>query len=441
MRRILLLAFCLSSLHVLSQGYAPSPGNLATRKQFQDDKFGLFIHWGLSSVLGDGEWVMETRGIPFRDYVKLGRIFNPIHYDPAKWVSMAKDAGMKYIVFITRHHDGFSNWDTKQSDWKITNTPYGKDALKMLAEECRKQGMKLGLYYSILDWSRTDYPYETGRTGKKAGRTGTSDYASYLAFMKGQLTELLTGYGPISCIWLDGHWDQTEPEGSADRKSRIDWRYDELYGLIHRLQPSCMIGNNHHLDPFPGEDFQMFEQDLPGQNKSGLSFQQASTAVPLESCITMNGSWGFNIKDTRYKSYPEIVRTLAGAAGRNSNLLLNVGPMPNGEVQSEFIDTLKKVGEWVRRYGHTVYGTRGGPTPPEEWGVTTQTETHVYLHLFGRPPGDAVTIPGYFDSKSVTASDGKAPVVLSSDKNGLRLDLSGHDFTSPDLIVTIPRRK
>jgi alpha-L-fucosidase len=185
----------------------------------------------------------------------------------------------------------------------------------------------------------------------------------------------------------------------------------------------------------------MFEQDLPGQNKSGLSFQQASTAVPLESCITMNGSWGFNIKDSRYKSYPEIVRTLAGAAGRNSNLLLNVGPMPNGEVQPEFIDTLKKVGEWIRRYGHTVYGTRGGPTPPKEWGVTTQSETHVYLHLFGRPPGDAVTIPGYFDSKSVTASDGKAPVVLSSDKNGLRLDLSGHDFTSADLIVTIPRRK
>jgi alpha-L-fucosidase len=384
---------------------------------------------------------MDTRGIPFRDYVKLGRIFNPIHYDPAKWVSMAKDAGMKYIVFITRHHDGFSNWDTKQSDWRITNTPYGKDALKMLAEECRKQGIKLGLYYSILDWSRDDYPYETGRTGKKAGRTAKSDYASYLAFMKAQLTELLTGYGPISCIWLDGHWDQTNPEGNSDRKSRIDWRYDELYSLIHRLQPACMIGNNHHLDPFPGEDFQMFEQDLPGQNKSGLSFQQASIAVPLESCITMNGSWGFNIKDDRYKSYPEIVRTLAGAAGRNSNLLLNVGPMPNGEVQAEFVDTLKKVGAWVRTNGHTVYGTRGGPLAPADWGVATQTDSHVYLHLFSRPPGDVVVIPGSFDVKAMSSSDGRMPTVTSSDRNGVRLDLSKNDFTSPDLIVTLPRRK
>lgn len=441
MVRTFVLALCMSGLQGLSQGYVPAPENLTTRREFQDDKFGLFVHWGLSSVLGDGEWVMDTRGIPFNDYRKLGRIFNPTQFDPVKWVSMAKDAGMKYIVFITRHHDGFSNWNTRQSDWKITNTPYGKDALKMLADECKRQGMKLGLYYSILDWSRDDYPYETGRTGKKAGRTAKSDYASYLSFMKAQLTELLTGYGPISCIWLDGHWDQTDPEGSTDRKSRIDWRYDELYALIHRLQPACMIGNNHHLDPFPGEDFQMFEQDLPGQNKSGLSYQQASTSVPLESCITMNGSWGFNIKDTRYKTFPEIVRTLAGAAGRNSNILLNVGPMPNGEVQPEFVDTLKNVGEWVRRYGHSIHGTRGGPTAPEDWGVTTQTASHVYLHLFAMPPGGVASVPGSFDVKGMSASNGRLPTVLSSDRNGVRLDLSKSDFSSPDLIVTLPRRK
>ena len=158
------------------------------------------------------------------------------------------------------------------------------------------------MYYSTLDWYRSDYPYETGRTGKGTGRTGKSNYASYLQFMKNQLTELLTNYGEIMCIWFDGHWDQTNPEGHADRASRIDWKYDEIYPLIHQLQPKCMIGNNHHLSPIPGEDFQMFERDLPGENKAGLSFQTASQDVPLESCETINGSWGYNITDRRYKT-------------------------------------------------------------------------------------------------------------------------------------------
>lgn len=413
MNRLLLSLALLCPFVLMAQPYQPAPENLAARKLFQDNKFGLFVHWGASSVLGDGEWVMEVKGIPFSDYQKLGRIFNPQDFDASKWVSMAKDAGMKYIVFITRHHDGFSNWDTKYSDWKITNTPYGKDVLKQLAKECKKQGIQLGLYYSTLDWSREDYPWQTGRTGQKAGRTGKSDYASYLQFMKNQLTELLTNYGPVSCIWLDGHWDQTNPEGSKDRSSRVDWKYDELYGLIHRLQPQCMIGNNHHLDPISGEDFQMFEQDLPGQNHSGLSYQQASE-LPLESCITMNGSWGFRITDRKYKTVKEIIHTLAGAAGRNSNLLLNVGPMPNGEVQPEFRDTLAKVGAWVRKFGSSIYGTRGGPVAPADWGVTTQNEENVFVHIFKQPAGGQLTLPGAYQADAIRAMDGTSVQVLSS---------------------------
>ncbi len=255
------LSCCVLSTNVYAQPYQPSKENIEARHQFQDKKFGMFIHWGLSSILGNGEWVMNNRGISKKNYTRLLPVFNPIHFDAAKWVSAAKNAGMKYIVFITRHHDGFSLWDTKYSDWKITNTPYGKDVLKMLSDECRKQGMKLGLYYSLVDWYRDDYPYETGRTGKASGRTAKSNYASYLQFMKNQLTELLTNYGDIMSIWLDGHWDQTNPEGSADMSARIDWKYNELYSLIHQLQPNCLIGNNHHLDPMPGEDFQMFEKN------------------------------------------------------------------------------------------------------------------------------------------------------------------------------------
>jgi alpha-L-fucosidase len=293
------------------------------------------------------------------EYNKLIHFFNPSDFDPVKWVATAKAGGMKYITFITRHHDGFSNWDTKQSDWKITNTKWGKDALRLLSDECHKQGIKLFLYYSLLDWYRPDYQYETGRTGQGTGRTAKSDWNSYINFMKAQLTELLTNYGEISGIWFDGHWDQTKEEGSADRSSRVDWKYDEIYGLIHKLQPQCLIGNNHHLSPFDGEDFQMFERDLPGENKSGLSFQKAAEDRPVETCETLNDSWGFNITDRNYKTPKAVVHYLVNAAGRDANFLLNIGPMPNGDISQQFVDTLKDVGNWLAKYGESVYGTRG----------------------------------------------------------------------------------
>ena len=440
MKKIFIFCTCLFALNTHAQSYSPKKENLAARTAFQDRKFGMFIHWGASSVLGDGEWVMENHGIQAADYKKLIKLFNPINFDAAKWVSTAKGAGMKYIVFITRHHDGFSNWDTKYSDWKITNTPYKQDPLKKLAAECKKQGIELGLYYSTLDWSRADYPYETGRTGQKAGRTQKSNYASYLQFMKNQLTELLTNYGPISCIWFDGHWDQTNPEGSADRSSRIDWKYNEIYELIQKLQPKCMIGNNHHLDPINGEDFQMFEQDLPGQNTAGLNFQSASV-LPLESCITMNDSWGFRITDHHFKTYHEVIRTLVNAAGRNTNLLLNVGPMPNGEIGKEFTDTLALVGKWTKQYGHTIYGTRGGPMKPEKWGVTTQDEKHVYVHLFEKPTNNTVLINGNFDLSSVKLLNSLQKIELKKLDNSIEIHLNSLESNDPVTIIQINKKQ
>ncbi|CAN5809570.1 alpha-L-fucosidase [soil metagenome] len=390
----LLTILLLTPFSLLAQNnYQPSASNIEARKTFQDNKFGMFIHWGASSVLGDGEWVMNNRNIKVHEYNRLQHIFNPIDFDPVKWVATAKGAGMKYITFITRHHDGFSNWDTKQSDWKITNTAWGKDAVKLLSDECHKQGIKLVLYYSLLDWYRSDYQYETGRTGQGTGRTQKSDWNSYINFMKAQLTELLTNYGDIAGIWFDGHWDQTNEEGSADRISRINWHYDEIYGLIHKLQPQCLIGNNHHLSPLEGEDFQMFERDLPGENKSGLSFQKAAENVPLETCETLNGSWGFNITDRNYKSPKAVVHYLVNAAGRNANFLLNIGPMPNGVIQSEFTDTLKLVGDWLAKYGESVYGTRGKIIAPQEWGVVTKKDNTLYVHVLKPVTGSYIFIP------------------------------------------------
>lgn len=394
MNRIFIFFFpLLLSIQLFGQTYQPTTQNLLARKQFQDNRFGMFVHWGVSSMLGAGEWVMQNRNIKVKDYALLKETFYPSQFNAAEWVAAAKSAGMKYIVFITRHHDGFSNWDTKQSDWKITNTPYGKDALKQLAEECKKQGMQLGLYYSTLDWFREDYPYSTGRTGQGTGRKTGGDYPSYLKFMKAQLTELLTNYGDIMSIWFDGHWDQTNPEGSKDRSSRIDWKYNEIYELIHQLQPSCLIGNNHHLDPLPGEDFQMFEKDLPGQNHTGLSFQKPSDQLPLETCETMNNSWGYNITDHAHKSVKDLIHYLVKAASLNTNFLLNVGPMPNGKIQSENIDTLKLLGNWMKQNAASIQGTRGNIIPTQEWGVVTAKEKSVFLHVLKQIDADYIFVP------------------------------------------------
>jgi alpha-L-fucosidase len=429
--------FSISIVFASAQAYTPSKENLDMRRNFQDMKFGLFIHWGASSVLGAGEWVMNNRNIKVGDYRRLKDFFNPAQFDAAAWVSMAKAAGMKYITFITRHHDGFSNWDTKASDWKITQTPYGKDVLKMLADECRKQDIRLFLYYSLLDWYRTDYPWQTGRTGQGPGRTGKGDYVQYLQFMKAQLTELLTNYGPIAGIWFDGHWDQTAPEGAGDRSARINWKYDEIYGLIHKLQPQCLIGNNHHLAPFDGEDFQMFEKDLPGENRSGLSFQQAAEHLPVETCETLNGSWGFNITDRNYKSVKEVVHYLVNTAGRNANLLLNVGPMPHGKIQQEFADTLKLVGKWLQANGESIYGTRGNIIPPQPWGVLTGNGKFIYVHVLHPPQQPYILIPLNQKVGKAVLMNGSRMLKIKQQEEGLFIYLDPSDLEEMDTVIKL----
>ncbi|WP_166334861.1 alpha-L-fucosidase [Sphingobacterium chungjuense] len=390
-RALLSVLFITSIVQIsLSQSYTPSATNLEARQWFSDSRFGLFIHWGLFSIPGSGEWVMNDRKITVQNYTLLERFFNPSEFNAKAWVGAAKNAGMKYVTLVTRHHDGFSLWDTKYSDFNVMNTPYRKDIVKMVADECRKQNIKLFLYYSLLDWRRDDYPYETGRTGQHSGRASKSDYANYLRFMKNQLTELLTNYGEIGGIWFDGHWDQTAPEGERDRSSRLDWKYEELYGLIHQLQPQCLIGNNHHLNPLPGEDFQMFERDLPGENTSGLSFQEASDNLPVEACQTISESWGFNLNDTTYKSSKQLIQYLAKSAALGSNLLLNIGPMPNGEIQSEFQDRLSDIGLWLQVNGESIYGTSAGYLPPQTWGCITQYNDKMYIHVFDNNGDDII---------------------------------------------------
>jgi alpha-L-fucosidase len=349
----------------------PTPSEIDARRWFQNAKFGLFIHWGIYSELGAGEWVMETHKIPIRDYEKLAPQFYPVRYDPVTWVALAKAAGMKYITITSRHHDGFSMFKTKQTDWNIVDrTPYAKDPLRMLADECHREGIKLFFYYSQLDWHHPDY-FPRGNTGKSAGRPESGDWNRYIDFMNAQLTELLTNYGEIGGIWFDGMWDKPD----------ADWQLERTYRLIHTLQPQALIIPNHHKKPLPGEDVQTFERDLPGENKSGFSATAEIGNLPFETSDTVNQSWGFNLTDDAYKTPKQLIEYLVNAAGRNANLLLNVGPMPNGEFPPEAIANLQQVGKWLQRNGESIYGTRGGPMAPQPWGVTTTKGDRIFVHI------------------------------------------------------------
>jgi alpha-L-fucosidase len=372
-RTVFLSTCVLLALAALAQSdYQPSTENLQARREFQDMKFGMFIHWGVYSVLGDGEWVFHNRKLTVEEYNRLPLFFDPEKFDAHTWVSLAKSAGMKYITITARHHDGFAMFDSKVSDWNIVaRTPYKKDPLRMLADECHRQGIKLFFYYSQLDWHNPDY-YPRGATNWPNGRPDHGDWNAYLdTYMDGQLTELLTNYGPIGGIWFDGMWDKPD----------ADWHLEKTYALIHKLQPAALIIPNHHQTPRPGEDVQTFERDLPGQNTAGFNTKYVSSQLPLESSDTLNESWGFNIGDSHYKSAAELERRLIRAAGNNSNLLMNIGPYPNGEIDPQFVTRLEAVGEWLSKYGDSIYGTRGGPIPAGDWGVTTEKADKIYVHV------------------------------------------------------------
>jgi alpha-L-fucosidase len=404
---------------------------------FEEARFGMFIHFGPYAVLGAGEWVMNTRPIARAQYMNLQNFFNPAAFDAAEWVETAKKAGMKYMIITSRHHDGFSNWATAQSDWNIMNTPYGKDLLKQLADECRRQGLKLGFYYSLLDWTRDDYSWRTGRTGKAAGRTAPDDWSGYIEFMKAQLTELLTNYGDIAVIWFDGHWDQTADENRTDHTTAVDWHYPEIYGLIRRLQPNCLIANNHHLPPMPGEDYQVFERDVPGENTAGYSGQEVAR-MPLETCQTINGSWGYNITDNRYKSAAQLIHLLVRTAGVGGNLLLNVGPMPDGTIDATSTSRLKEVGRWLEQWGNTIYGTSAGPLKPQEWGAITRLGNKYYIHILKAPETGAfaLNIPGIASAKWLNLN---GPLGYTTDRRtGYTTFLTGNSpLDSVDSIIEV----
>ena len=304
-------------------------------------------------------------------------------------------------------------WDTEQSDYNIVDaTPFGRDVVKELVDECHRQGIKLHLYYPHLDWTREEYPQ--GRTGNGTGRDPKkANWPVYYDFMNKQLTELLTNYGEIGAIWFDGVWDHDQDT------IPFDWQLEEQYAMIHKLQPACLIGNNHHITPFEGEDIQIFERDLPGENKAGLSGQDISR-LPLETCQTMNGMWGYKIIDQNYKSPETLIQYWVSTAGKGANLLLNVGPQPNGELPAAAIERLKALGKWTEQYGETIYGTTAGDIATQEWGVTTRKGERLFAHIMNLKANE-LFLPLTCKVKKAFTFDGKQPIKFKKSKEGVTL--------------------
>jgi len=346
-------------------------------KWFQDIRFGMFIHWGPTAVAPRNDWLMHAERIPPAEYEKIAARLNPTKFNAEEWVSIAADAGQKYIVPTTKHHDGFSMYDTALSDYKITTfTPFKRDPIRELADAVAKRSdIKLGFYNSLLDWHHPAYRFR-----KESGLA----WSDYIAFLHGQVRELCTDYGDVASIWFDGDWpnhvyDETDsyflpPEGES-------YEYDKLYDMIHRLQPDAVIINNRHADPIlPGEDVQGFEQDLPGLNTTGFNSPTISNN-PLEVCMTINNHWFHIAGSVNYKSTKQLISNLVRSASAGANYLLNVGPLETGEIVPTHVSRLRGIGAWLKENGESIYGTRAGVISPTAVSVSTRKGDTHYVHV------------------------------------------------------------
>lgn len=435
----LLLALLLAPLSADAQDYVPSPENLKAREEFAAKRFGIFIHWGIYSMRGRGEWALQVDSLRNDEYRRMAAGFYPSKFNAEQWLDVFKRSGAKYICFTSRHHDSFSMFDTKASDYSIMReSPFMRDVVAELAQACRNHDMTFNLYYSILDWAREDY-WPRGRTGGATGRADgdAQSWGRYHDFMDAQLTELLTNYGPIGAIWLDGLWDMDIYP--VEKQPEI-WQLKRHYDLIHKLQPACLVGNNHHLLPFAGEDIQIFERDIPGYNEGGLSGQEISR-LPLETCQTMNWSWGYRMDDIWYKPARDFIQYLVRTAGKGANLLLNVGPRADGTLMEEAVDRLLAMGSWLERNGETIYGTDGGYIAEQLWGVSTQKGNVLYIHVLNPAQQIEIDLPAGNKVLSVKAFADSARIPYKAGKSSLAIQLPQIPQECEDYIIRVEFKK
>ncbi|MBL8857930.1 MAG: alpha-L-fucosidase [Planctomycetes bacterium] len=384
-----------ASCHSVEHSYQDQAQALDRLAWWREAKFGLFVHWGLYSIPAGkwngrdeyGEWIRANAQIPLQEYEQLREHWNPRRFDADLWARAARDAGMKYMVVTTKHHDGFALFDSKVTEWDVMSTPARQDVMAEVARACREQGIVPGWYYSIMDWHHPDYlprrAWEVDRSAEGA------DYDRYEQYLTAQVTELLTHYGPIGVMWFDGDWEATWTGARGAR----------LYDLCRRLQPNVIVNNrlgpghavlNRPPDTPPGlGDFVTPEQQIP---------ESGSNSIDWESCLTMNDNWGFTNRDMSFKPTRQLLETLVEVASKGGNLLLNVGPTADGEIPSECLERLADIGRWMKVNGVAIHGARSSPIDPPAFGRVTwrmeNGDTRLYLHVIDWPADGRLTFEG-----------------------------------------------
>ncbi|MBK5291884.1 MAG: alpha-L-fucosidase [Acidobacteriia bacterium] len=375
---LLTLASCLPAQIRISQ--PPLEPTQRTR-WFRDSKFGIFIHWGPYAVIGRHEWARHRFQIPQAQYDTYARRFNPTRFDAQAWVDVAAGAGARYMVITSKHHDGFSIYQSKVSDYDMRITPYTGDPLRDLSAAAERRGIRLGFYHSIMDWHHPDYrPRRTWESGTP-NEGGNLD--RYIDFMKEQLRELLTGYGNVAVLWFDGEWEHTTQE----------MRSDEIFDFIRSISPNTLINDRlYKREPGNRADFGTPEQFVPATGMRDPS----GKPVLWESCVTINNdSWGYNQYETEFKTTRDLIRMLIEVVSKGGNLLLNVGPMPDGRIQGEFVTRLQAMGDWMRVNGEAIYETTASPFPRLPFfGRVTAKGNKLYLHVFDWPASGVLRLPG-----------------------------------------------
>jgi len=351
--RIVLVIFLVYASTSGSQPPQLSPASPDAIRRWQDMRFGMFIHWGPVSVTGREIGWSRGAETPVDVYDSLYKQFNPTRFNADEWARIARDSGMKYLVLVTKHHDGFSMWDTRQTDYNIMRSPFARDVVKEVSAACKKYGIAFGTYYSVCDWYHPDFPL--GSPGGKTKKPNPN-LDRYTEYLRAQVTELIRNYGPLLVMWFDVP-QETGPDRGIPTAN-----------LVRSLQPDILI--NNRAGGTPG-DF-----DTPEQRIGGFDMER-----PWETCMTICRQWAWKPGDTM-KSLRQCLQALISTAGGNGNLLLNVGPMPDGRIEPRQVERLKEMGAWLKKYGDSIYGTRGGPFLPSKWGASTRAGNHIYLHVY-----------------------------------------------------------
>ena len=408
---------------------------------WREARFGLFIHWGLYAIpagewngeTGHAEWIRQTAEIPLREYERFVGQFNPAKFDAAAWVSVAKAAGMKYIVITSKHHDGFCLFDSKFTDFDVMSTPFKRDILKELAAACHEAGIKMCWYHSIMDWHHPDYlprrPWEKDRP------TADAQFDRFVGYLKHQLKELVANYGDIGVLWFDGEWEDTWTTAAGN----------DLYAYVRSLDPRIIVNNRVSKGRAGMEGFTMGggfagdfgtpEQQIPATGLPGVDW---------ESCITMNDHWGYNRNDHNWKSTKVLLQNLADIASKGGNFLLNVGPTAEGLFPPESVERLRDIGAWMNVNGESIYGTQASPFGKLKWGRCTQKAipggSRLYLHVFDWPSDGKLVLPGISNQGKrawVVSDAGKNSLAIGRNEDALVIDVPAQAPDADNSVVAL----